>query len=1057
MTLDSMSRERWSVLEPLLDAALELAPPLRAEFLDDACLGDTTLRAEVGQLLAACELADTILGDPAAVTYGPLLAETTPVLPMVLGDRYHIVREIGRGGMATVYLADDTKHGRRVAVKALHAEVAQIIGHEQFAREIEIAAGLSHPHILPLHDSGEVTSEDDSAISFLYFITPFAAGESLRDRLRREPKLTIEESVQLGREIALALDYAHRRGVVHLDVKPGNVLLHEGHAVIADFGIARAISIAGDRELPRQPSFLGTPSYMSPEQAFGLSDVDGRSDIYSLGCVLYEMLTGAQPFTRASRMQVVEAARAGTGPDAAALHQHVPRELAEIVLRAMAPSRDERFRTAGELAQALSAAVRGAGGRRLGRAGLTVASIAALAVSTLGLWRHQSARALDDDLIAVAPFDAEAPSLALWKEGLVDVISRSLDGAGALRAVPASIVVRRWQGRADVESAQALGRATGARLVLFGGLLAAGDSVRATLKLLDVATRHTIAEFEQRDLTDRIDRVSDSLTLAVLRQLRETRHIDMANATSSPTSSLVALKAYLQGEQFYRAARWDSAQMRFERALALDTTFALAYHRLASVRRWRDTKEIPDSAAYQLMRRASYYPRGLGPRERMLATIDSLSAETYFAWRRALENGHYADEEALFQKLCDALVAALRQYPNDPELTFLHAEARAEYDRDVVWGEVDDRATLARYDRAIGLDSGFAPAYVRPIALAAYLYGADSARRYIRSYLALAPSGPRSELIRLADVLLDSARAPSVDAAQLVENLSPDALCEVATLLQHIPDSAETIVRIGQALASREPIETSKTRASCAVRQTVNALQFRGRLRDADRLASMGAHGLRPVVRYNMARFGVVPADSSRAEFRRILALAPRTRITKLYGWWATDGDTSAIRAYVEAYTSAATRAKSPAMHAMYRSSATIGRAYLSLAKRDTSSALRQFMATTDTLYECWHENRMPLVQLLSATGRYREAAERLERRWPGTTMCSNGVDDVLWTLERGRVFERVGRRAEAAASYELVVKAWRTADPELQPYVREARTALARLRDGLFPRVAAL
>jgi len=303
MTLASLSHERWKLLEPLLDDALELEPERRPEFLDAVCRDDAELRAELGSLLAACDKGDTILADPAAVAYAPLLAQTTPEIPSPISGRYHIVREIGRGGMGTVYLANDAKHGRQVAVKALHAEVAQLIGSERFEREIEIAASLSHPHILPLHDSGEVKSEREGEPSFLYFITPFAAGETLRDRLLREIRLAPEEAVRLGQEIAQALDYAHRRGVVHLDIKPGNILLHEGHAVIADFGIARAMSNAGDgNNVIRADTgenampMLGTPSYMSPEQALGLSDVDGRSDVFSLGCVLFEMLTGQPPF-----------------------------------------------------------------------------------------------------------------------------------------------------------------------------------------------------------------------------------------------------------------------------------------------------------------------------------------------------------------------------------------------------------------------------------------------------------------------------------------------------------------------------------------------------------------------------------------------------------------------------------------------------------------------------------------------------------------------------------------------------------------------------------------
>ncbi|MEO8333985.1 MAG: serine/threonine-protein kinase [bacterium] len=1043
--MGSISRDRWTVLEPLLDAALELEPSRRSAFVDEACRKDAALRAEITALILACERGHTLLSTPATIAFAPLLAEPSPQLPEQLGGRYHIVREIGRGGMATVHLADDPKHGRQVAVKVLHTEVARLIGRERFIREIEIAASLSHPHILPLHDSGEVLSGQSGEHSFLYFVSPFAAGESLRDLLIRK-RMDVSEAVRLGREIALALDYAHRQGVIHLDIKPGNILLQEGHAVIADFGIARAMSAAGDDATAAAMPLMGTPSYMSPEQAVGAADVDARSDIYSLGCVLYEMVTGVRPFAH----DALAPARSDTSlpRDPATLNPDVSRELSAAIVRAMAPAREDRFETADALARALDAHARVKRARLWRPRPGAVASglVATIAASMLAFLALRSNSGLDENLIAVAPFDVAAPSLVLWKEGMVDVMSRNLDGAGALRTVPATIVVRRWQGRADAQSARTLGQRTNARLVLFGGLLTAGDSVRATAVLLDAASGRIVAEVERRDLATRMDRLSDSLTVAVLRELGALRHTEMARATSWPTTSMPALKAYLQGEQFYRAARWDSAQLHFDRALALDTTFALAYHRLAAVLRWRDLKELPDSAPYLLMRRTSRFPRGLGPRERLLATVDSLSAETYFAWRRELLSSHDIGEEKVGRRLLSTLGDGLLRYPNDPELWLLLAEARSQFDTDLEAGEHDDRAILDLYDHAIALDSSFAPAYVRPIALAAYLDGAERARHYTRAYLALEPTGPYSQVIRLDDLMLDPVRAPAVDVARLVDTLPPAGLCEATKLLRHVADASEIVVRIARELARRRgQLPAGAPLPSCAFMQAVDGLQFRGHLREARGVATSHAHWLRTDVMYNMSRFDMLPKDTSRAEFTRILSLAPAVMMTKLFSWWAAEGDTAAIQTYVRSNGPTAR----PLMQVEVlrrRAKVAAGQAYLALARRDTASALRQLLATKDTLDECWYHNRIALVRLLVATGRYEEAANRLGRRWPGTSECGDGFSDVMWTMDRARVFERVGRREEAAVNYAFVADAWRTADPELQGVVRESYEGLARL-----------
>ena len=217
------------------------------------------------------------------------MADLLEQLKSALADRYAIDREIGRGGMATVYLAEDLKHRRKVAVKVLRPELAASLGVERFVREIEIAANLTHPHILALFDSGE-------ADGFLYCVMPFIEGESLRDRLVREKKLSVPDSVRIVEQVASALSHAHERGVVHRDIKPDNILLAGDQAMVADFGIARAVEVAGGERLTGTGLAVGTPAYMSPEQAVGDKNIDARSDVYALGCVVHEMVAGRAPF-----------------------------------------------------------------------------------------------------------------------------------------------------------------------------------------------------------------------------------------------------------------------------------------------------------------------------------------------------------------------------------------------------------------------------------------------------------------------------------------------------------------------------------------------------------------------------------------------------------------------------------------------------------------------------------------------------------------------------------------------------------------------------------------
>jgi tetratricopeptide (TPR) repeat protein/tRNA A-37 threonylcarbamoyl transferase component Bud32 len=274
------------------------------------------------------------------------LADVAERLKSALSGQYDLDREIGRGGMAAVYLATDLRHDRQVAIKVLHPELAASVGTDRFLQEIHTVARLNHPHILPVHDSGE-------ADGLLYYVMPYVEGESLRARLDRKGQLSIEETVRTGAEVADALDYAHRQGVVHRDIKPGNILLSDGHAVLADFGIARAISAARDERMTGVGTSVGTPLYSSPEQTAGDETLDGRADIYSLGCVLYEMLSGDVPLGGANSHSIQARRLSETPTSLTVLRDTIPPALDGAIGRALARVPADRFDTAAEFGGAL--------------------------------------------------------------------------------------------------------------------------------------------------------------------------------------------------------------------------------------------------------------------------------------------------------------------------------------------------------------------------------------------------------------------------------------------------------------------------------------------------------------------------------------------------------------------------------------------------------------------------------------------------------------------------------------------------------------------------------
>jgi serine/threonine protein kinase/tetratricopeptide (TPR) repeat protein len=385
-------------------------------------------------------------------------------LAEALADRYRIERELGQGGMATVYLAEDVRHQRKVAVKVLRPELAAALGHDRFLREITTTANLRHPHILPLYDSGE-------AGEFLFYVMPFVEGESLRDRLQRDGQLSLPDALRIAREVADALGYAHGRGVIHRDIKPDNILLERGHAVVADFGIARAVSTAGADKLTQTGMAIGTPAYMSPEQSVGEADLDARSDLYALGCVLYEMLAGEPPYTGPSAQAIIAKRFREPVPQISTLRETVPPGVEAAINRVLAKSPADRFATAEEFGAALDAPSPAERNRPDGLA---------------EFW------------VAVLPFkysgsNADITALA---EGLTDEIVTGLSRFSYIRVAARSSTLPFTSEAVDARS---VGTKLGARYVIEGSIRQAGSALRLSVQLVDTSSgAHLWAETYDR-------------------------------------------------------------------------------------------------------------------------------------------------------------------------------------------------------------------------------------------------------------------------------------------------------------------------------------------------------------------------------------------------------------------------------------------------------------------------------------------------------------------------------------------------------------------------------
>ena len=583
---DGLLPDEWEKLAPLVDAVLDAPVERRAAVLSEVSGGDPAVRVAIEKLVAECERELPLLNRPAVERFDQLLDEGVG-LPDMVADRYRTGHEVGRGGMARVYRAHDLKHNRDVAIKVVRAELAASLGRERFLREIAIAARLQHPNILPLYDSGDANGA-------LYFVMPFESGPSLRERLALSGALPVAEAVSVLRDVARALLYAHTQGVVHRDIKPDNVMLSGGAAVVADFGIAKAYSAAqtdaSKMTMTQAGAGIGTPAYMAPEQAVGDPSIDHRADLYSYGCLAYELFTGQPPFKGVSAHELI-AAHVGTTPrPVQALRAEVPDGIAKLVERCLEKLPAARPQSASELLTVLEHPEVMSVPRRAPRfrnAGIALAVVAAVLLGTFMMSRAGNRASVAPFTLAVLPFGniAADTSVNYLTDGLPDEIASALSRVSGIQIRGRSSALR-YRGQLFVDVSEA-GAKLGADYVMTGALrqergqwILSADVARAADGTSIWAEQFTLNLDQQ---VGSVATITDSLLVTLRTQFPQSIGAAPRVATARQTANPEAWRLYLRGQE--RLSRRglsvkESAEL-FQRAIAEDSLFARAYSGLS--------------------------------------------------------------------------------------------------------------------------------------------------------------------------------------------------------------------------------------------------------------------------------------------------------------------------------------------------------------------------------------------------------------------------------------------------------------------------------------------
>ena len=649
---------------------------------------------------------------------GVVVANELELLGRTMADRYRIDREIGRGGMATVYRALDLKHDRYVALKVLDPELAASVGSERFLREIAVTARLDHPHILPLLDSGETGGHrpteagtlTESAGSRVYYVMPYVEGESLRDRLDREKQLPLDAALRITREVADGLSYAHGRGVIHRDIKPENILLagyppadraRSGwHARVADFGIARAVTAAGGESLTQTGMALGTPAYMSPEQASGEREVDARSDVYSLACVLYEMLAGQPPYTGATSAAILARKVVEAVPSVRVVRDTVPVTVDRAIATALAKTPADRFASVTEFVDALGAGPDGVDdltstrrvarrSRTVGVPVLTAALVATFFATDFGGRRTRpspSATRPRIESLAVLPLEnlSNDPEQEYFAAGMHEALIIDLGKLSGLRLVSARPSVLQYKGSS--KPPRRIAEELGVDALVTGTLMRVGNTVRITAHLVDPATGGDLwGQDYEREVRD-VLALQDEIVADVARQIQlQLSPQERAGLAGSRRVDPGAYEAYLKGKfqlNKFTAEGFDKGMALLREAIAIDPTEALAYAGLAQGYAMMEVLSASPSPEGIVRARAAAL-KAVELDETLAEAHDALSVVKYSEWdwagaerslERALELNpnlpeprvHYAWHLTSFGREAEAIAQMKRAIELDP-------------------------------------------------------------------------------------------------------------------------------------------------------------------------------------------------------------------------------------------------------------------------------------------------------------------------------------------------------------------------------------------------------